>query len=106
MSKNLRLTSKEIETLVSSFKKFFLKDDHLWVFGSRVDSTKRGGDIDLYIESSVPEINNLVKLKIKFLVDVKMQIGEQKIDIILNHLPSKKRAGIYEEASKTGVKLV
>ena len=50
------------------------------LFGSRVDDTKKGGDIDLYIET--PDCN--FSKKIDFLVLVKQYIGDQKIDVILD----------------------
>ena len=46
---NIRLKDYEIVAITDAFKKLFLPQDHLWIFGSRVDMDKRGGDIDLYI---------------------------------------------------------
>jgi len=35
-----------------------------------------------------------------------MKIGEQKIDIVINVVALKKHLPIYDEAKKTGIKLV
>ena len=68
-----------------AIKKYFLEvfhDGHIYLFGSRVNDEKRGGDIDLYIDS--PDKKNLVHKKIDFLVKLKKEIGNQKIDVVFN----------------------
>ncbi len=52
MNNQIRLTTEEINSIKTIFTKYFSNKDHLWIFGSRVDPTQRGGDIDLYIESN------------------------------------------------------
>jgi hypothetical protein len=47
----MRLSQKYIDIITHTFKKYFLSNDRLLLFGSRVDDSKRGGDIDLYIET-------------------------------------------------------
>ena len=52
-----------------AIKKYFLEvfhDGQIYLFGSRVDDGKRGGDIDLYIDS--PDTKKLVHKKLDFLV--------------------------------------
>ncbi len=68
-----------------AIKKYFLEvfhDGHIYLFGSRVDDSKKGGDIDLYIDS--PDRENLVHKKLNFLVKLKREIGYQKIDVVFN----------------------
>ena len=43
----MRLTPQEQESILKSFQATFDQSDHIWLFGSRVDDTKREGDIDL-----------------------------------------------------------
>jgi len=81
-----------------SFKEIFV-DGQIYLFGSRVDDMKRGGDIDLYI---VTDLTNLYDKKIKFLVKLKGYIGEQKIDVIIS---KDKNRLIEKEAIKYGVEL-
>mgnify|MGYP000577180362 FL=1 len=72
----------------------------MFLFGSRVDDKIKGGDIDLYI---VPKTqNNLRKKKTKFLVDLKLQIGDQKIDVVLAR---DKSAIVEQEVLKMGILL-
>ncbi|HFU76962.1 MAG TPA: nucleotidyltransferase domain-containing protein [Epsilonproteobacteria bacterium] len=52
----------------------------LYLFGSRVDDTKKGGDIDLLVVSDELTKKDLRWLRIEFF----KSFGEQKIDIILD----------------------
>ena len=95
----MRLSSVEIETIKSSFAKSF-GDGNIYLFGSRVDDTQRGGDIDLYLKPD--DKANLYQKKINFLVNVELAIGEQKIDIVFAENPQRH---IEQEAIKKGIKL-
>ena len=75
----MRLTSTEITTLKKSLQELD-KDAELYLFGSRIDDNKRGGDIDLLIISK--KLNKRDIRKIKF--DFYDKFGEQKIDIIID----------------------
>jgi hypothetical protein len=59
-----------------------------------------GGDIDLYI--MVTDKNDLFNKELRFLAEVKRQIGSQKIDVIFNK--DKKRI-VECEALKKGIEL-
>ena len=50
----MRLTEFEQNTISKHFESFFAHAE-LYLFGSRVDDTKKGGDIDLYIETKSDE---------------------------------------------------
>ena len=52
----------------------------VWLFGSRVDDNKKGGDIDIAIFSEKIENDVMQKIQVRrFICD---RIGEQKIDIV------------------------
>ena len=61
----MRLTETEIHIIKHSATDIFGSDVAVFLFGSRVDDTKKGGDIDLYIKTNFA--NDLTH-KIKFLV--------------------------------------
>lgn len=75
----MRLQDKEISLLKNKLKE--LSDTaKLYLFGSRVDDSKQGGDIDLLIVS-----NNLTKKDIRQLrIEFFKVFGEQKLDILLD----------------------
>jgi predicted nucleotidyltransferase len=95
----MRLTTNEVKTIIDSFNKYF-KSGNIYLFGSRVDDSKKGGDIDLYIDTA--DKDNLYKKKLKLILDIKSKIGEQKIDLII----SKDKTRIIEqEVLEKGIKL-
>lgn len=79
----------------------------VYLFGSRVDDTKRGGDIDLLIE--VPGlVDNRIKKKINIIGRIHKKIGEQKIDLIITHKGEFKSGDeplVIKNARKDGVPL-
>jgi len=42
---NIRLEHSDLESIAQSFKECFEENDHLWLFGSRVDLNRHGGGI-------------------------------------------------------------
>jgi hypothetical protein len=52
----------EQDVIRNSFRQCFGGEDHLWLFGSRVNDHKRGGDIDLYVETNL-DTNQAMKSK-------------------------------------------
>ena len=99
----MRLTEFQIQSIKECFQAQFGPNDHIWLFGSRTDPAKRGGDIDLYIETHEDDISVISKKERTFSVSLKIKIGDQKIDIVVNSLPLKKERGIYTEAKATGI---
>ena len=84
-------------------RRYFGEEVRVWLFGSRVDDTKRGGGIDLYVEANLSEPSQAVRAEIEFLADVKTQIGDQKIDVLVDYPGRHHRPEILEIARETGV---
>ncbi len=61
--------------------RIFGEKTNVYLFGSRTDDSKKGGDIDLFIEPY--DKNNLTDKKIRYLAKLNMLLGEQKIDVII-----------------------
>jgi len=74
----MRLTKLEVESIKDSIYRFD-PDAKIILFGSRVDDTKRGGDIDLLVLSE--KITSRERRRIK--INLYDKIGEQKIDMIV-----------------------
>ena len=62
--------------------KHFDKDVKVYLFGSRIYPEQKGGDIDLLLEG-VPEELTAFKKKIAFIVDLKKNLGDQKICVVI-----------------------
>ncbi len=101
----MRLTTQEIQAIKSSVKEVMGSQANVWLFGSRVDDTKRGGDIDLFVEADLQ--NPLVRVQKKSLLWAKLQqqLGEQRIDIILASTKPVKQRQIEQVAKASGVRL-
>jgi len=102
----MRLTKEQVFVICESFKLLFFEGDTLWLFGSRTDDTKRGGDIDLYIETHQTNSSLIYERRSKLSSIIQRKIGEQKIDIVVNTLSQEKKLPIYKEAQETGILLM
>jgi aminoglycoside 6'-N-acetyltransferase len=104
--KIVRLSISNMIALEVTFKQNFLPKDRLWLFGSRADLSRKGGDIDLYVETYATTLNEAVDMKGKFLYDLKNKIGEQKIDLVLNIINHPYPLLIHQVALKEGVRII
>lgn len=101
----MRLTNQQLEIIIAAFKSKFGPEDHLWLFGSRVDDSKRGGDIDLYVQTLLDVDASLVA-KRGFWTALQLGLGEQKIDIVIHRLSCDFHLPIYDVAQQEGIILV
>jgi predicted nucleotidyltransferase len=72
----------------------------IWLFGSRVDDSKKGGDIDIAIFSEKIDKNVMQKIQVKR--SICDRIGEQKIDIVTTNSG---KEPIFKLAVAEGIKL-
>jgi len=82
--KKMRITSKQLEAIKHTIHNLD-PQALIYLFGSRVDDNKKGGDIDLLVLSQQLDFRKQRKIKIK-LYEL---IGEQKIDLIIAKETSK-----------------
>ena len=97
----MRLSQAYQTHIIQSFKEHFLPEDHLWLFGSRVYDDKKGGDIDLYIETHY-QANKACQARSDFWCDLQKRLGAQKIDVVLK-LNDDHHLAIYDVARKEGI---
>jgi len=75
----LRITEFEKDVIIEAIKTID-PNAKIWLFGSRADDNKKGGDIDIGIMSE--KIGLMEEIKIKQVICDK--IGEQKIDLAVS----------------------
>ncbi|MCC5866797.1 MAG: nucleotidyltransferase domain-containing protein [Wenzhouxiangella sp.] len=100
----MRLTPHQIEAIKQSATEVFGAEAQVWLFGSRVDDSKRGGDIDLYVEVPSIDPDEIRRLESRFWIRLQRRLGERRIDIV-THLHGTPLRPIDQQARDTGVRL-
>lgn len=96
----MRISEQAVLCIKEKAQEIFGIKTKVYLFGSRVDDTKKGGDIDLFLE---PErVEHPFNQTTLLIARLKMALGEQKFDVVLATDPNRL---IEQEARKTGVLL-
>lgn len=98
----MRLTQQEITIIKSSVQEVMGENARVWLFGSRVDDSKRGGDIDLLVETDLSCPEERVLKAAQLWAKLQVRLGEQQIDIILAAPSTQEQKLIEQVARKTG----
>ncbi len=101
MSLNIRLSDEELNIIKESSKEVFGEDVKVFIFGSRVLSEKRGGDIDILIKVSR---KLSISEKLTFLAKLELKGISRKVDLLVI-APKTKLKNIHMEALQTGVEI-
>ena len=80
----MRLTPEQAAIIRSAAAEVFGSDARVWLFGSRVDDSRRGGDIDLLLQTGLTQPDELVRASIELMARLYRALGEQKIDLVLD----------------------
>jgi len=99
MDKRIRLKDEEIEIIKEVAIEIFGEDAKVYIFGSRVDLTKKGGDIDIFIETQKEVFLNQ---EIEFLAKLEIKGVERSVDVLIK-AKNRDNKPIFEEAKRTGV---
>lgn len=97
----MRLSPEQSRIIRQAAQQAFGPDTEIWLFGSRVDDNKRGGDIDLLLRPQLSD--RVIARKLDLLRLLERQLGERKIDILIE-MPGDTRP-IVRLAHETGVLL-
>lgn len=85
----MRLSKDEINIIKKIIFSYFyidINECQLFLFGSRVDDKKKGGDIDLLLLlNNSLDYKNILLNKHIILADLKSAIGDQKIDLVITN---------------------
>ena len=99
----MRLSEFEISSIKTLALQHFGKDVQVFLFGSRASNEERGGDIDLFIRNLNGD-QLKIRAKINFVTDLIIQIGEQKIDVVLDN-PVTRNSFFFKTIHQTGIQL-
>jgi predicted nucleotidyltransferase len=79
----MRLAAEQIAAIRQSALEVFGEGTRMWLFGSRADDSKRGGDIDLLIVPPPLGAQERLLRKIRLLTQLERRLGERKVDIVV-----------------------
>lgn len=96
----MRLQAKEIQIIIRIAKEIYGEGVKVYLFGSRLDDNKRGGDIDLLIRTEGEKQGVLTRIRL--ISRLKQYLGDQKIDVVGDHEDSL----VVSEALEKGLRLV
>lgn len=99
----MRLTSEQRETILRVVAEVAGTQARTRLFGSRVDDSKRGGDIDLLVELDSP-VEDCLQLELKLGTQLYRAMLERKVDVVLM-APNIEMQSIHKVALATGVLL-
>jgi uncharacterized protein len=100
---DIRLAPWEADAIRSAAAAHFGAGVRVWLFGSRADPSRRGGDIDLYLEPAANQPDTLDR-ELRLYAALQLALGEQRIDIVVRPHGSPELA-IHREAKRTGAAL-
>ncbi len=101
----MRLTPTQVDTIRDTARRCFGQGADVLLFGSRVDDTRRGGDIDLCIETDLDTPEASWDAERRFLGSLYMALGEQKIDVVVKRRGDQRQLPIFKVARAQGVHL-
>lgn len=97
----MRLTQDQIAIIKQTVRAVLGDDARVILFGSRVDDTKKGGDIDLLFETD-QSVSNRVTIVGALYVALIRKLGDRKIDILLKDATTPP-APVIDIARQTGI---
>jgi uncharacterized protein len=94
----MRLTPAQIDTIKSTAQAVLGEGVQVTLFGSRVDDMAKGGDVDLYVETTQPDLMKKIRCKVSLQDQLDMPV-----DLIVK--PYGDRSPIALIAKQEGIRL-
>ena len=76
--------SRDVQEVIREKSQKTFPDDRGFLFGSRTDDNRLGGDIDILVLTSQPAPDQLRRI---VLLELEDRLGEQRIDLLVTHQP-------------------
>ncbi|MEX1213595.1 nucleotidyltransferase domain-containing protein [Saccharospirillum sp.] len=99
----MRLTSQQIQTIKTLVSEVFGAEVRVHLFGSRLDDSKKGGDIDLLIQSD-QVIDHKLRKTASLAARLQLSLDEQKFDVVVKDAQTADTP-FYQEVSRTAALL-
>jgi predicted nucleotidyltransferase len=102
----MRLNPKERDAIAQAARESFSPGTAVFLFGSRTDDARRGGDIDLLVET--PQLLNpseQVHWRTRFVARIWRELDEQRIDVVIAANDEPDQRPVVAAARRTGILL-
>lgn len=99
----MRISEQTRTTIRTTVQELFGAHATVLLFGSRVDDSAKGGDIDLLIHSDRP-VEKARSKSLQLVARLQMRLGDQPIDALIVD-PTTHQQPIHKAALATGVPL-
>lgn len=95
----MRITSEQRAAIVDSVREIFGDEARVYLFGSRADDSKKGGDIDIYVDTpSGVDRRLILEYEMRLYAQICAKVGDElPLDIVIK---SKQAAPIYREGAR------
>jgi predicted nucleotidyltransferase len=97
----MRLNDKIREIIKAEVANQLGPDAVVRLFGSRVNDSQRGGDIDLLVESKLP-LEHRIQAECKLAARLFIRLGGRKVDVIIKD-PTMPSQLVHEQAITHGI---
>lgn len=101
----MKPTTDQQTTIRATIAETFGDAASVWLSGSRVDDNKRGDDIDPLTEPSQTSVAEIVLAVLLLLGKLKMQLWEEKIDVLIDYPTRQIHPVIFSTARQTSIPL-
>ncbi len=99
----MRLSNEQLDIIKSTVTEKVHTDYKLFLFGSRIDDTKRGGDIDLAIQVT-GKVSHPARLCASIEAEISKKMEGRNVDVVLI-APDLKFDSVHRAALDTGILL-
>jgi len=99
----MRLTSQSQMIITQAAEEIFGSRVAVKLFGSRLDDSAAGGDIDILIESE-QQIEQSGRKSLQLIARLQMRLGDQPIDVVVID-PQTQLQSFHDEVLRTAVSL-
>jgi len=81
----MRLSHRQVAIIRQAARDTFGPNARVWLFGSRVDDGKRGGDYDFYLETSLADPDAIITRKLALLaaLHANSTFADERIDVVI-----------------------
>lgn len=97
----VRIDPTSTQLALDIIRKHLGANAHVWLFGSRADDTKKGGDIDLFVET---DVTNSALPRARARGELADALGRHVALVVSNRTPDRDEP-IFEIARTQGVRL-